>query len=158
MLTIPQRGLVTPQGLRARAETAAPFRFKDRTDHAADIFAKIGDLDDFEVNFGYLLVAKYIREDVGTSGVLIAAEQTKLEDKWQGKVGLVLKIGPLAFKSDANRDFGGASAKIGEWLYYSSSDGRDVDIRCLDGLNVTHCRLLHDAEIIGKVRYPDRIW
>lgn len=150
-LVMPQGGLIVPMGAKKK------FEFNERRAHAQEIFDALGPLDDFPLFFGAVLVAKYIRTDIGT-GVLIAAEDTRREDEFQGKAGLVLKLGPLAFKNRPDADFGGAMVKRGDWAVYGASDGRDLDLRTLDGMNVIHCRRIQDAEIWGTTNSPDRVW
>lgn len=155
-LVMPQKALFTPMGVKPVAEKKE-FKFDDERKWVAKTMAAVGDLDDIDLFYGQVLVGKYVREKVGTSG-LIAAEQTKMEDRWQGKVGILLKKGPLAFRSSGNRDFGDALPEIGQWVFYSASDGRDLNLICVDGLLHCPCRLLEDAEVKGVLRFPGRIY
>lgn len=114
------------------------------------ILDKLGDvLDHFEVFKGMVLVATYTRETVGTSGRILAAAKTQLEDEYQGRVGLVLKVGPLAFKNTKDIDFGGVSVEQGDWVFYTPANGIGTKIRGV------HCRLLDDVNIDGVVDDPD---
>lgn len=155
-LVMPQKALFTPMGVKPVAEKKE-FKFDDEREWVDKTMSKAGDMADIDLFYGQVLVAKHIRTTVGTIG-LIASHQTQLEDRYQGKVGLVLKIGPLAFLSDNNRNFGGANPKVGQWVMYRASDGHDANIIAVDGLDYVECRILEDAEIKGVLRYPGRIW
>ena len=71
-----------------------------------EILDKCGNTDGIDVLHNQILVAIYIRPEV-TQGGIYLADQTIKEDEYQGKCGLVLKSGPLAFKSDDRNDFAG---------------------------------------------------
>lgn len=150
-LILPNAGLVVPVGTKKK------FEFSEHRDYVDDVFSTLGPLDDIDLHFGQVIVCKYLRETVGTMG-LAAAEQTRMEDQYLGKVGIVLKMGPLAFKNRPGADFGGASPKIGDFVLYRQSDGHDTDIICLDGLKVRRCKVLEDADVKGVVKHPDRFW
>lgn len=117
---------------------------------AAEIHAAIGDLSKVEVMHNQVLVGIYMRSD--RIGSIIIPDQTRDEDRWQGKVGLVLKTGPLAFKNDSGNDFAGQSVSEDDWLIYRVSDGFAIDI------NGCHCRLLEDIHIKGRVSDPSVIY
>ena len=121
------------------------------------VFAELGDLDDVELFFNDILVAKYIRETVAKG--LIAAEITRLEDNWQGVVGLVLKVGPRAFQDDDRNQFHGVSVKRGDWVLYRNTDGWDKSIARLGEASKRpiQCRLIQDAHIRARVRWPGRL-
>ncbi|RUV82304.1 hypothetical protein EOA46_25270 [Mesorhizobium sp. M1A.F.Ca.IN.022.05.2.1] len=116
-----------------------------------EIIAAIGDLSKLEIMHNQILVGIYMRPEK-TAGGIILTDKTIDEDKWQGKVGLVLKTGPQAFKSDGATDFAGQSVAEGDWLIYRVSDGFAIDI------NGTHCRLLEDVHIKGRVSDPTVIY
>ncbi len=111
-----------------------------------------GALDDIKkVMSNLVLVAIYMRGNtiVTPNGVTIyVPDSTAQEDQFQGKVGLVLKKGPLAFVNDARNDFGGQSVEPGEWIAFRVSDGWPVDV------NGVHCRLLEDIHIKLGVAPP----
>lgn len=116
-----------------------------------EIIAAIGDLSKLEIMHNQILVGIYMRPEK-TAGGIILTDKTIDEDKWQGKVGLVLKTGPQAFKSDGTTDFAGQSVAEGDWLIYRVSDGFAIDI------NGAHCRLLEDIHIKGRVTDPTVIY
>lgn len=68
---------------------------KDPRETILDIVGK-DTLDKFRLSGAQVLVATYIRPDKLRSGLIITSK-VRDEDKFQGKCGLVLKMGPLAF-------------------------------------------------------------
>ena len=121
------------------------------------IFEKLGDLEDIEFLFNEVLVAKYIREEVGAG--LIAAPETRQADQWEGVIGLVLKVGPRAFVDDENIKFHGKKVEIGDWALFRNSDGWDKAIAYRGSrTNFVLCRIIQDAHIRGRVKYPARIY
>ena len=64
----------------------------------------------------HVMVLQYIRpEGTKTAGGIILAAQTLKEDEYQGRVGLVLAVGPDAY-ADTARYPGGAWVKPGDWV------------------------------------------
>lgn len=63
----------------------------------------------------HVLVLQYVRpEKVGS---LFLAEQTRREDEYQGRVGLVLALGPDAY-ADGAKFQNGAWCKPGDWIVW----------------------------------------
>lgn len=120
-------------------------------DPALTITKKIGDLKKVEVSGNYVLLGVYERPKMTKSGILLT-DNTRGEDQHQGKAGLVLKKGPTAFVSDANYDFKGQNAEIGEWVAIWVSDGRAITV------NGQLCRLTEDQHIRLKIPSPDVIF
>lgn len=120
-------------------------------DPADTIRNKIGDLSEFTVFNNYILVGVYERPQKTKSGILLA-DQTRQEDKYQGKAALVLKKGPTAFVSDDNYDFKGQNVEIGDWVSIFVSDGRQIVV------NSTLCRLIEDQHIRLKIPAPDVVF
>ena len=108
-------------------------------------------LDDIAVMNNQVLVAIWMRPEK-TRGGIILTDKTLDEDKYQGKVGFVLKKGPLAFVSDDRNDFRGQDVAEGDCILYRASDGFAVDV------NGVHCRFLEDVHIRAKVREPSVIY
>lgn len=115
-----------------------------------EIHAAIGDLSKVEVMHNQILIGIWMRSE--KVGAIYLPDATRDEDRWQGKVGLVLKKGPLAFKGDGSTDFAGQDVHEDDWLIYRVSDGFAIDI------NGTHCRLLEDIHIKGRVSDPSVIY
>ena len=122
--------------------------------HAKDpknvLIEQIGPLKDMELFNNQILVAIYIRPDK-TAGGIIVTEKTRDEDKWQGKVGLVVKLGPSAFVGDDDW-FKNVSVKVGDWVVFRHSDGWNLEV------NEVPCKVLNDISIKGKIPHPDFVW
>lgn len=131
--------------------------FTEEQEDKDDIFKKLGDLSDIEFLFNEVLVAKYIRQEVAAG--LLASAETQRADRWEGVIGLVLLVGPRAFVDDENTKFHGQKVERGDWALYRNSDGWDKDIACLGSrTNFVQCRIIQDAHIRGRVRYPGRLY
>lgn len=120
-------------------------------DPAEELKQKVGDLSSIEVMHNQILVAVYIRPDRTASGLYLA-DKTRDEDRYQGKAGLVLKKGPLAFVDDETNKFHGQNVEVGDWVFYRVSDGFPLM------LNGTLCRLLEEVHIKGKINSPDVVY
>ncbi len=123
---------------------------------ASDILTGVASvLDDINIFHNHILVGVFIRGDfkvLPNGQKFYFTEQRKDEDKWQGKVGLVLKKGPIAFVDDPRNSFNGQNVEPGEWVMYRVSDAPALQI------NGVHCRLLEDIHIRGTVKDPETIW
>jgi len=113
-----------------------------------ELLKKVGDLGTMKVFGPQILVATYFRPQVTKGGIHLTAN-TMREDEFQGKVGLVLAMGPTAFKESGNIDFGGVSCKIGDWVVYSPHDGLAMKVKD------NHCRLIDDTQVRAVVPRPD---
>jgi len=120
-------------------------------DPANEIRKRIGDISKIEVLHNQILVGVYIRPEKTKGGILLTP-QTRDEDRYQGKAGLVLKKGPLAFVDDDNNKFHGQNVDVGDWVFYRVSDGFPLV------LNGTLCRLLEEVHVKGKIPSPDVVF
>lgn len=120
-------------------------------DPANEIRKRIGDISKIEVLHNQILVGVYIRPEITKGGILLTP-QTRDEDRYQGKAGLVLKKGPLAFVDDDNNKFHGQNVDIGDWVFYRVSDGFPLV------LNGMLCRLLEEVHVKGKIPSPDVVF
>ena len=120
-------------------------------DPALVIKGEIGDLSSFELFNNQILVATYIRPKMTKSGILLA-DQTTAEDRYQSKVGLLLKTGPRAFEPNADGWFDGESFNLDDWLVFRPSDGWQITVHGV------LCRILNDTQIKGRVKNPDEVW
>lgn len=124
-------------------------------DHAVDpkqkLLEDIGDISNVEIFNNQILVAVYIRPQKTKSGIYLS-DQSREEDKIQGKVGLVVKKGPSAFVDDANEWFKDVSVEVNDWVVFRPSDGWGITV------NNVLCRMIDDTAIRGKVDVPDRVW
>ena len=121
-------------------------------DHSLDpklaLLKEVGDISNVEIFNNQVLVAIYIRPEL-TAGGIIITNNIRDEDKWQGKVGLVLKKGPTAFTHDW---FKGQEINENDWAVFRPSDGWGLTI------NGQMCRILEDTVIRGRTQHPDAIY
>jgi co-chaperonin GroES (HSP10) len=110
------------------------------TDPKTKIREEIGDLDGIQLFGNQILVAVYIRPEKTKSGIYLT-NQTLEEDRYQGKVGLVLGRGALAFVDPEEKYFGGMEAKEDDWIVFRPSDGFQITI------NKVLCRVLRDDQV-----------
>lgn len=78
-----------------------------------------------------VLVVMYERTNQGDGkeaktpgGIIVVKSQNRTgaaeQDKYQGRLGLVMALGPLAFKTDATHDWGGVTPKVNDWVMFDS--------------------------------------
>jgi co-chaperonin GroES (HSP10) len=116
----------------------------------------LGDISQIEIFHNQVLVATYIAPEK-TKGGIIRPDRSIMEDRFQSKIGLVIKVGPLAFKDDTLAQFGGVTIQEGDWVIAYPSDGRELfSVDASDG--GTSCRLFADTLIKGRVPDPSIIW
>ncbi len=121
----------------------------------ADLMKRVGFISDHvQVPGPKILVAIYYRP-MKTSGGIINPG-AKEEDSHQGKIGLVLKMGPLAFAEDSNHAWEGVSPKVGDWVQFRVGDtapwrmGRDSKL--------PHLRYVEDVNVLAIWDRPDLVW
>ena len=123
-----------------------------KMEHAEDprqtLVNEIGDLSEVKIYNNWILCAVYKRPEKTASGIFLT-DGTRKEDEYQGKVGLVVKKGPIAFQDDSNTSFFGQDVEIGDWVVFRPSDGWSLNI------NGTLCRMLQDTQIRLVVNDPD---
>lgn len=95
-----------------------------------------------------VLIATYMRP-AKTAGGILLTEQTLDEDRWQGKVGLVVALGPLAFKEDEHHIWGDLKPKLGDWVLVNVGDTRKLD------MEKNPCRFVEDVHIQAIIDDPD---
>lgn len=125
-------------------------------DPAEDLRAKLkGKIEEVEVFHNLILVAQYVRPDsidLGGGKRIFLTDQTRKEDEYQGKVGLVLKKGPMAFEDDGVNQFHGQNVQVGDWICFRTSDGWPLII------GDVHCRFLEEAHIKARIASPDIVF
>jgi co-chaperonin GroES (HSP10) len=127
-------------------------------DPRIEIFKRVGDLKWFNLRVNQILCAVYVRPDE-TAGGIILPDKVVDEDRWQGKCGLVIKMGPMAFVSDENTKFASDDKlKIGDWVVFRASDGWQISLSGQYSKDVQLCRIFVESDIRGIIDRPDRIW
>lgn len=115
------------------------------------LLGQIGDLSRLEVFNMQVLVAVYIRPEK-TKGGLFLSDRARDEDRYQSKVGLILKKGPTAFVDKDGEWFSGLEIKEGDWIVFRPSDGWNITV------NGVLCRMLDDVSVRARVAHPDQVW
>ena len=131
-----------------------PHKFIESISKATDpkraILDFVGDLSGLEVIGDRVLVGIYMRPEK-TSGGIIRPDANKVEDVWQGKVGLVLKLGPDAFIDPDTGERYQQAINPGEWGVFFVGDGKPLEI------NKAPCRLVKDVNFVAKIKNPEMV-
>jgi len=114
-------------------------------DPKEEIWKAVGDLSNFQLFGNEVLVAIYIRPQKTSSGIFLT-DNYRDEDKWQGKIGLVLKKGGTSLVELSD------TVNVNEWVLFRPSDGWGLTV------NGVMCRLLDDRVIRGRPAKPDTIY
>lgn len=134
------------------AQTTSPQDYKDY------VFDFLGDLAAYQVLGDRVLVATYIPPEK-TKGGIIRPNANVGEVRFTGIVGLVLKLGPSAFKYDGQFLMEGAKPQAGDWVQYPYSDSKEFFFGApskSDGAGIP-CRLIHCELIAAIVDDPERV-
>lgn len=123
------------------------------------ILEEVGDISLFELYNVQVLVGVYQRPEK-TKGGIILTQNYRDEDNYQGKVGLILKIGPKAFDETAVEWFDGKKLAVGDWVVFRPSDGWACTITgagSKEGKGKL-CRIINDTLIKARIPHPDMVW
>jgi hypothetical protein len=122
-------------------------------DPKTEILKKLGNtLDGFEILNNEVLLAIYMRPRMTRGGIQLTGRILD-EDKYQGKTGLVVKVGPSCeFPTPIN-----SPVALHDWVLIKASDSLSMDILGDDGTEVP-CRLIMDKFIRVRVSRPDMAW
>ena len=132
--------------------TNRPMLMDHVEDPATTIKKKIaGYLEGITIFGNQVLLGIYERPEKTKSGIILT-DDTRGEDRHQGKAALVLGKGPTAFVSDAQYDFKGQNVEIGDWVTIFVSDGRQLKI------GGQLCRLVEDQHLRLKIPAPDIVY
>jgi len=127
------------------------FKMEHAGDPRDELVTSLGDLDTLKIYNNWILCAVYKRPEKTASGIYLT-DGTRKEDEYQGKVGLVVKKGPIAFVDDANTSFFEQNVNVGDWVVFRPSDGWSLNV------NGVLCRMLQDTQIRLVVDTPDMVW
>ena len=120
-------------------------------DPVQKILTDIGDLSTVQLFNNEVLVGIYLRPEKTKSGFFLT-DQHRDEDRFQSKVGLLLKAGPNAFEPNAESWFEGESFNLNDWLVFRASDGWQITVHGV------LCRVLKDVQVKMRVTNPDEAW
>lgn len=98
-----------------------------------------------------VLVAVYQRPEKTKGGIILTASAQD-EDMWQGKVGLIMDMGPLAFTEDAAHAWTGRVPKVGDWVVFRTGD----TLGALAGKRML--RFLDENAIRAIIDHPDALY
>ena len=112
------------------------------------IVKAVGDLSGVEVNSDLVLVGTFIRNEK-IRGLI---RPDVAEDEHQGKVGLVLKIGPYAYGDWELEDVRGQNAPVGAWVVFQIKDAWPMQI------NGAPVRLVPYERLRLRVSNPNLIY
>ena len=133
-------------------------------DPKQDIIDRIGDLSKVEIAQNEVLIAVYKRQEKTAGGIILTHSNLK-EDEYQGKVGLVLKIGAACrferFDVQRNITFG-IPVEIHDWVVVRPSDTWRLDVNgnpgAVDLKDFIWCRLCYDDQIRMKIPDPGMVY
>lgn len=80
-----------------------------------------------------------------------ARDKAVEEGRWQGKCGLILKLGVSAFETDPrypSYEWKGPKPSVGDWVYYRTSDAWETGIRVSEGIALSG-RVIWDSDLMG---------
>lgn len=128
-----------------------PHMLMDHSENPKEkILKEIGDLSEIELFHNQVLLAVYIRPQKTKSGLYLTDSHVD-EDRFQSKVGLLVKAGPQAFQPDGNW-FTDMKFEMNDWLVFRPSDGWSITV------NGVLCRVVDDINVRGRVTHPDAVW
>ena len=133
-------------------------------DPRRDFLDKLGDLSHIEIAQNEVLLAIYMRPEKTAGGIVLPHQNLK-EDRYQGKCGLVVKIGSACRFVRKNTETGveyGLDIKLQDWVVVRPSDTWALDINsdvgALQVQDFVQCRLVYDDQIRMRVADPRVIW
>lgn len=138
--------VIMPAHLETLSKASTPEEFKEK------VWDLLGPaLKGYKVCGTDVLFVTYIEPET-TSGGIIKAQQSQQEILFQGTVGLVVGLGPLAFKYDSKGfEWAGEPAKIGDWIVVRFADCWEIHIAGMS------CRLIDPENIRGIIDTPEII-
>jgi len=145
---------------------STPLRKRD--DATADpkqlILDQLGDLSGLEIANNEVLIATYMRPEMTAGGIVLPHQNLK-EDQYQGKVGLVVKIGVACRFERIDAHTGvkfGIPIALHDWVVVRTSDTWTLEVNgrtnSSDPREFVKCRLVFDDQIRMKVPRPGMVW
>lgn len=112
--------------------------------------AALGEYTD-EVLHSQVLCMTYCQPEKTQGGILLP-DNSLQEDRFQGKIALVIALGPGAFVDDAVAKFHGVVIQIHDWVLVRPSDGTELFY------NGCSLRLFQDVDIRKRITDPQKYW
>lgn len=116
------------------------------------ILEAIGDIGSADVLTDLVLVGTFIRNEKYKGTTIILPTQVLQEDEFQGKVGLVLKVGPLAFGDWENETERGQNAKLHTWVVFAIKDTWPIQV------NGVACRVVPYDKLRMRLADPSMVF
>lgn len=133
-------------------------------DTKQEILDKLGDLSGVEISQNQFIMAIYFRPEMTPGGIVMPPSYLK-EDEYQGKVGLVVKIGSACRFVHTDEKTGvtyGVPIALHDWVVVRVSDSWPLDINAHPNIlrrdEFVKCRLVFDDCVRLKVPHPGMIW
>lgn len=120
-------------------------------DKRQGIIDAVGDLSGVDVLTDLVLVGTYIRDEKRASGLILPQDHLK-EDEFQGKTGLVLKRGPLAYGDWEDDGTRGSNAKLHSWVVFAIKDTWPLQ------LNSVACRVVPYDKLRMRINDPKMVF
>ena len=121
-------------------------------DFADLAFKMVGDLSGWTVLHEDVLVITWVSRRI-TAGGIIRTELSVDEDRWQGTIGLVAKLGANAFKiGQWGLPYTGPVPKVGEYVTFHPSSTTETSI------NGISCKYIPASLIKAIITEPTRIY
>lgn len=127
------------------------MRMEHTIDPREKLLNDLGDLANIEIFNNKLLLAVYLRPEKTKSGFILPGSNLN-EDKYQSKVGLLIKMGASAFQDDSNVWFQNIKIDLHDWLFFKPTNSWSMTV------NGILCRVIEDSLIEGRVQHPDEAW
>jgi len=129
-----------------------------------EILKKLGDLSEFEIAQDEALLAIYQRPELTAGGIALVS-QTLKEDIYQGKVGLVVRIGEhcqFEYVDPYSGLKAGIPISLHDWVVVRPSDTWALDVNMhsdtLSKKDFVACRLVKGRNIRAKIPHPGVVW
>jgi co-chaperonin GroES (HSP10) len=127
------------------------------------ILTALGDISEVEIAQNEVLLAIYRRPEKTAGGIVLPHANLK-EDKHQGKVGLVVKIGSACrfVRTGTDGVEYGIPIKLHDWVAVRTSDTWSLEMNSDPNVSDPNafvwCRLVFDDQIRMKIPFPGMIW
>ena len=150
----------------------------DYEEAKAQIHQQLGDISGLEVFGRQVLVGLYIRPEKTAKGAFVT-QNAQREDIYQGKIALILAVGPSAFQGDSeyHESLWGVDIRppaVGDWVILRAQDGLPTSVQGdnasraqgpdhrgmptdIYGWEGWPCRYVMDSALIGRVHKPHQV-
>lgn len=98
-----------------------------------------------------ILIAIFVRPGETPGGIKLT-DKALMEDRFQGKVGIVIGKGPLAFVDDDRTKFHGQTINLGDWVVVRPGETWELSFAGVP------CRMLEDIQVKMVVIDPELVF